>query len=110
MAVRTELTLAATLHTLGLLGGTTLPRFVTDVGGRGDVLEVITDARAVKDLPGPLKLATRLVPVVRSKLRVEQFDARIALDVQRLVEARRPESVVTDMTFRDGLVALETAG
>ncbi|PRZ08084.1 hypothetical protein BCE75_1039 [Isoptericola sp. CG 20/1183] len=154
--MRTELTLADTLNTLGLLGGSTLPRFVTDVGGQGDVLEVVADARSVKGLPGPLKLATKLVPAVRSKLRVEQFDggvavlsvdasagglpahkmlglaknriesvleskglpagsveirpdARIALDVQRLLAARHPGTVVTGMTFTDGQVALDTA-
>nr|WP_246246572.1 hypothetical protein [Isoptericola sediminis] len=150
------MTLADTLHTLGLLGGTTLPRFVTDVGGRGDVLEVVADARAVNNLPGPLKMATRLVPAVRTRLRVEEFDggvavlsvdasagglpahkllglaksriesvlaakglppgsveirpdARIALDVQRLVAHRYPGTTVTNMTFADGQVAVDTA-
>ncbi|MDO8143960.1 MULTISPECIES: hypothetical protein [Isoptericola] len=154
--MRTEMTLADTLHTLGLLGGTTLPRFVTDVGGRGDVLEVVADARAVNNLPGPLKMATRLVPAVRTRLRVEEFDggvavlsvdasagglpahkllglaksriesvlaakglppgsveirpdARIALDVQRLVAHRYPGTTVTNMTFADGQVAVDTA-
>ncbi|GAA4719519.1 hypothetical protein GCM10023216_05190 [Isoptericola chiayiensis] len=155
-AVRTEMTLADTLNTLGLLGGSTLPRFVTEVGGQGDVLDVVADARSVKSLPGPLKMATRLVPAVRSKLRVEEFDggvavlsvdasagglpahkllglaksriesvleskglpagsvqirpdARIALDVQRLVEARHPGTVVQNMAFADGKVAFDTA-
>lgn len=154
--MRTELSLAETLNTLGLLGGKTLPRFVTAVGGRGDELEVVADARQVKNLPGPLKLATRLVPAVRSKLRVESFDggvallsvdasagglpahkllglaasriesvlaskglppgsvqirqdARIALDVQRLVAAKYPGTVVTNMAFADGRVAFDTA-
>jgi hypothetical protein len=73
------MTLAQALNELGLLGGTTLPRFVTSVTGSGDVLEVVADARAVKNLPGPLKLATRLVPAVRSKLRVESFDGGVAV-------------------------------
>ncbi|PFG44317.1 hypothetical protein ATJ88_3039 [Isoptericola jiangsuensis] len=154
--MRTELTLADTLKTLGLIGGSTLPRFVTEVGGRGDVLEVVADARAVRSLPGPLKVATRLVPAVRSRLRVERFDggvavldidasagglpahkllglaknriesvlaakglpagsveirpdAKIALDVQRLVTARFPGTVVTGMSFSNGVVALDTA-
>jgi hypothetical protein len=155
-AVRTELSLAEALNTLGLLGGKTLPRFVTSVGGAGDQLEIVADARRVKNLPGPLKLATRMVPAVRSRLRVESFDggvavlavdasagglpahkllglaasriesvirakglpagsvqvrpdARIALDVQRLLAAKRPGTVVTDMRFADGRVALDTA-
>ncbi|WP_278235334.1 hypothetical protein [Isoptericola sp. AK164] len=150
------MTLADTLHTLGLLGGATLPRFVTDVTGQGDVLEVVADARAVNGLPGPLKMATRLVPAVRSTLRVEEFDggvallsvdasagglpahkllglaksriesvlaakglpagsveirpdARIALDVQRLVENRHPGTTVTNLAFTDGRVAFDTA-
>ncbi|NNU27575.1 hypothetical protein HLI28_08470 [Isoptericola sp. JC619] len=133
-----------------------MPRFVTDVGGRGDVLEVVADARAVNNLPGPLKMATRLVPAVRTRLRVEEFDggvavlsvdasagglpahkllglaksriesvlaakglppgsveirpdARIALDVQRLVAHRYPGTTVTNMTFADGQVAVDTA-
>ncbi|SKC38836.1 hypothetical protein SAMN04324258_0557 [Krasilnikoviella flava] len=155
-AVRTEMSLAETLNELGLLGGRTLPRFVTSVGGAGDELEVVADARAVKNLPGPLKLATRLVPAVRSRLRVESFDggvavlavdasagglpahkllglakhriesvlaakglpagsvqirpdARIALDVQRLLAARHPGTVVQGMSFTDGRVAVDTA-
>jgi hypothetical protein len=155
-AVRTELTLAETLNTLGLLGGKTLPRFVTSVAGSGDELEVVADARQVKNLPGPLRMATRLVPAVRSRLRVESFDggvavlsvdasagglpahrllglaanridtvirskglppgsvqirpdARIALDVQRMLAARFPGTVVTGMGFSDGRVALDTA-
>jgi hypothetical protein len=150
------MTLADTLKTLGLIGGSTLPRFVTEVGGDGDTLEVVADARAVKNLPGPLKLATRIVPAVRSKLRVERFDggvavlsvdasagglpahkllgvakhriesvlaskglpagsveilpdARIALDVQRLVAAQHPGTVVTGLAFSDGHVAFDTA-
>lgn len=155
-AVRTELSLAETLNTLGLLGGKTLPRFVTSVGGAGDELEVVADARQVKNLPGPLKLATRLVPAVRTRLRVESFDGgvavlavdasagglpahkllglaagrietvlrskrlpagsvqirqdgRIALDVQRLLAAKHPGTVVTNMAFADGRVAFDTA-
>ncbi|GAB3088260.1 hypothetical protein [Isoptericola nanjingensis] len=154
--MRTEMSLAETLNELGLLGGRTLPRFVTSVGGAGDELEVVADARGVKNLPGPLKLATRLVPAVRSRLRVEGFDggvavlsvdasagglpahkllglaknriesvlaakglpagsvqirpdARIALDVQRLLAARYPGTVVQGMTFADGRVAVDTA-
>lgn len=150
------MSLAETLNELGLLGGRTLPRFVTSVGGAGDELEVVADARAVKNLPGPLKLATRLVPAVRSRLRVEGFDggvavlsvdasagglpahkllglaknriesvlsakglpagsvqirpdARIALDVQRLLAARYPGTVVEGMAFSNGLVAVDTA-
>lgn len=150
------MTLAQALHELGLLGGRTLPRFVTSVAGSGDRLDVVADARAVKNLPGPLRLATRLVPAVTSTLRVESYadgvavlavdasagglpahkllglassriesvlsakglpagsveirpDARIALDVQRLLAARRPGAVVRGMSFADGQVLLDTA-
>lgn len=156
-AVRTELlTLAEALNVLGLLGGKTLPRFVTSVTGAGDRLDVVADARQVKNLPGPLKLATKLVPAVRSTMRVERFDggvavlaveatagglpahkllgiaanrietvvaskglpagavrilpdARIALDVQRMLAAKFPGTVVTRMAFTDGRVAFDTA-
>jgi prepilin-type processing-associated H-X9-DG protein len=36
-------------------------------------------------------------------------DARIALDVQRLLAAKYPGTVVTNMAFADGRVAFDTA-
>lgn len=152
--MRTELTLAETLTTLGLLSG--LPRFVTSVGGAGDVLQVTADPRQVTGLPAALRMATRLAPAVSARLQVDGFadgvatiavdasagglpahkllglatgrvesvvarrrlpagsvqvlpDARVALDVQRLLAARRPGTTVTGMTFKDGRVLLDLA-
>src|SRR5918998_1579529 len=90
-AVRTELlTLAEALNVLGLLGGKTLPRFVTSVTGAGDRLDVVADARQVKNLPGPLKLATKLVPAVRSTMRVERFDGGVAVLAVEATAGRLP--------------------
>lgn len=152
-AVTQELTLAETLHLLGLMGRS-LPSFITSVSGRDDVLDLVAAPRQVKRLPGPLKLATRLAPTVRASLRVVDVtagvatlsvdasagglpahkllglaasriesvvaakglpsgsvrilpDARIALDVQRLLQARVPGAQVKDLAFRDGIVVLD---
>lgn len=149
------MTLAETLHTLGLLGRR-LPSFVTSVSGRGDVLDVVADPRQVKRLPGPLKLATRLAPTVRAALRVVDVsagvatisvdasagglpahkllglassriesvvaakglpagsvrvlpDAKVALDVERLLQASTPGARVTGVAFKDGLVVVDGA-
>ena len=155
-AVHQELTLAETLHLLGLMGRK-LPSFITSVSGRGDVLDLVADPRQVKRLPGPLKLATRLAPTVRAALRVVEVrdgvatisvdasagglpahkllglassriesvvaakglpagsvrvlpDARIALDVDRLLQARVPGARVSDVSFKDGVVVLDGVG
>jgi len=152
-AVHQELTLAETLHLLGLMGRN-LPSFITSVSGRDDALDLVAEPRQVKRLPAPLKLATRLAPTVRATLRVVEVtdgvatfsvdahagglpahkllglaasrietvvtakglpagsvrvlpDARIALDVQRLLQARLPGASVADVSFRDGLVVLD---
>ncbi|WP_435736953.1 hypothetical protein V5D56_19665 [Cellulosimicrobium sp. PMB13] len=148
-----ELTLAETLHALGLLGKK-LPSFITSVSGRGDELDLVVDPRQVKRLPAPLKLATRVAPTARARLRVERFadgvatiavdasagglpahkllglaasriesvvaakglpagsvrvlpDARIALDVQRLVQRTDPGVRITDVAFKDGIVVID---
>ena len=152
-AVTQELTLAETLHLLGLMGRN-LPSFITSVSGRGEVLDLVADPRQVKRLPAPLRLATRLAPTVRASVhvidvtdgvatlsvdasagglpahrllglaasRIESVvaakglpagsvrvlpDARIALDVERLLQARVPGARVRDMAFRDGSVMLD---
>jgi len=151
--VTTSLTDALTR--LGLVPGR-LPRFVSDVAGSGDVLEVVADARTVKNLPAPVRLATRLTPKVTARLRVEDFtdgvatvsvdasagglpahkllglaggridsalaarrlpagsvrvlpDARVALDVQKLLDAREPGTRVQGFAFRDGSVVIDEA-
>ena len=77
-----SMTLAEALHTLGLLG-TSLPRFVTSVSGAGDTLEVVADAGAVRNLPAPLKLATRMMPTVRAHVRVASYaDGVATLDLE----------------------------
>ena len=138
-----ELTLAETLHLLGLMGRR-LPSFVTSVSGRGDALEVVADPRQVKRLPAPLRLATRVVDVQDGvatisvdasagglpahKLlglaasRIESVvaakglpagsvrvlpDARVALEVQRLLQARTPGARVSGVAFKDGVVVLD---
>lgn len=147
--------LSDALTRLGLLSGR-LPRFITDVSGSGDVLEVVADARSVTNLPAPVRLATRLAPKTTARLRVEQLvdgvatvsvdasagglpahkllglaagrvdgmlaarrlpagsvrvlpDARIALDVQKLLDAREPGTRVQGFAFRDGSVVIDEA-
>ncbi len=77
-----SMSLVEALHTFGLTGPS-LPSFVTSVGGTGEVIDVVADPRAVRNLPGAIKLATRLVPAVHAHLKVVGFAdgvATIAVD------------------------------
>ena len=56
-----------------------LPPFVRSVTGDGDDVRVVVDLREVPDAPSALRLAARLVPVVRATLRVESFVAGTAV-------------------------------
>ncbi|MCL1870930.1 MAG: hypothetical protein FWF90_11030 [Promicromonosporaceae bacterium] len=71
------MSLAEALHAFGLLGAT-FPRFVTSIDGSGDVIDLVVDARAMNNLPAPIKLATKLVPAVRSHLKVASFADGVA--------------------------------
>ncbi|MCB7136477.1 hypothetical protein [Cellulosimicrobium marinum] len=56
-----------------------LPPFVRSVTGEGDDVRVVVDLREVPDPPSALRLAARLVPVVRATLRVESCVAGTAV-------------------------------
>jgi hypothetical protein len=58
---------------LAAIGGQGLPPVVTSVAAEGDVVRVTADLRRLDDLPGPLKLAARLAPIVRADVRVLGF-------------------------------------
>jgi hypothetical protein len=55
-----------------------VPPAITSVAADGDVVRVVADLRKLDDLPGPLKLATRLAPVVRAEVRVVGFSDGVA--------------------------------
>ncbi len=76
-AVHQELTLAETLHLLGLMGRR-LPRSSRPCRVAGTRFEVVADPRQVKRLPAPLRLATRLAPTVRATLRVVDVQDGVA--------------------------------
>ncbi|QAY70356.1 hypothetical protein [Xylanimonas protaetiae] len=63
---------------LASIGGAGLPPAVTSVAAEGSVVRVTADLRRLDDLPGPLRLAARLAPVVRADVRVLGFAAGVA--------------------------------
>ncbi|WP_265520928.1 hypothetical protein [Oerskovia flava] len=63
---------------LARVGGA-VPPYVRSVTGEGDEIRVSVDLREVPDAPSGLRLAARLVPVVRATLRVESFVAGTAV-------------------------------
>lgn len=63
---------------LARLGGTELPPVITSVAAEGDTVRVSADLRRLDDLPGPLRLAVRIAPVVRADVRVVEFDDGVA--------------------------------
>ncbi|WP_069387397.1 hypothetical protein [Cellulosimicrobium cellulans] len=56
-----------------------LPPFVRTVTGEGEEVRVTLDLREVPDAPSALRLAARVVPVVRTSLRLESFVAGTAV-------------------------------
>lgn len=141
---------------LGLVkvAGQPVPPVITSVSGEGDVVRVVADLRRLDTLPGPLKLAVRLAPIVRADVRVVAFvagvatlaveanaagmpahkllsmaagpieqalaqqnlppgtvdvqqDAKIAVDVERLLEAKLPGLTVTNLRLAEGAILLD---
>ncbi|MBO0607926.1 hypothetical protein [Myceligenerans salitolerans] len=141
---------------LGLVkvAGQPVPPVISSVSGDGDVVRVVADLRRLDALPGPLKLAVRIAPIVRADVRVVAFaagvatleveanaaglpahrllslaaapieqalvkqdlppgvvdiqhDARIAVDVERLLEAKLPGLTVTNLRLADGEIVLD---
>ncbi|OLT54354.1 hypothetical protein [Cellulosimicrobium sp. CUA-896] len=75
--MRIELTVTEAVELARAGGG--LPPFVRTVTGEGDDVRVALDLREVPDPPSALRLAARLVPVVRVTLRLESFVAGTAV-------------------------------
>lgn len=63
---------------LAVIGGAGLPPAVTSVSAEGSVIRVTGDLRKLDELPGPLRLAARLAPVVRADVRVLGFEQGVA--------------------------------
>ncbi|PZR55113.1 hypothetical protein DNL40_01640 [Xylanimonas oleitrophica] len=63
---------------LARLADVDVPPVVTSVAADDGVVRVSADLRRLDDLPGPLRLAARLAPVVRAELRVLSFAAGVA--------------------------------
>jgi hypothetical protein len=75
--MRIELSVTEAVELARAGGG--LPPFVRTVTGEGDDVRVTLDLREVPDPPSALRLAARLVPVVRATLRLESFVAGTAV-------------------------------
>lgn len=144
------------VEALGLakLSGQGPPPVISSIAGDGDVLRVVLDLRRLDTLPGPLRLAVRIAPIVRADVRIESYargvatlaveanaaglpahrllslaatpieqavarqgfppgvvdvqpDARIAVDVERLLDARLPGLTVTSLRVQDGEILLD---
>ena len=132
------------------------PPVISSVVGDGDVIRVVADLRRVETLPGPLKLAVKIAPIVRADVRLASFergvatlavevnaaglpahrllslaaapiehevakqglppgvvdvqpDARIAVDVERLLEAKFPGVTVTGAKVEDGRLVIDAS-
>ncbi|MFC8921297.1 hypothetical protein [Cellulosimicrobium sp. NPDC057127] len=75
--MRIELTVTEAVELARAAGG--LPPFVRTVTGEDDGVHVTLDLRRVPDAPSALRVAARLVPVVRATLRLESFVAGTAV-------------------------------
>ena len=132
------------------------PPVISSVVGDGDVIRVVADLRRVETLPGPLKLAVKIAPIVRADVRLASFergvatlavevnaaglpahrllslaaapiehevakqglppgvvdvqpDARIAVDVERLLEAKFPGVTVTGAKVEGGRLVIDAS-
>jgi hypothetical protein len=132
------------------------PPVITSVVGDGEVIRVVADLRRLEDLPGPLKLAVKIAPIVRADVRLASFergvatltvevnaaglpahrllslaaapienevakqglppgvvdvqpDARIAVDVERLLEAKVPGLTVSHVKIEDGRIIVDAS-
>lgn len=129
------------------------PPVISSVVGDGDVIRVVADLRRLETLPGALKLAVKIAPIVRADVKLAAFergvatlavevnaaglpahrllslaaapieqevakqglppgvvdvqpDAKIAVDVERLLEVKVPGLTVTGATVEDGQIVL----
>ena len=100
------------------------PPVISSVVGDGDVIRVVADLRRVETRPGPLKLAVKIAPNVRAAAPIEhevakqglppgvvdvQPDARIAVDVERLLEAKFPGVTVTGAKVEGGRLVIDAS-
>lgn len=132
------------------------PPVISSVVGDGDAIRVVADLRRVETLPGPLKLAVKIAPIVRADVKLASFergvatlavevnaaglpahrllslaaapiehevakqglppgvvdvqpDARIAVDVERLLEAKFPGVTVTGAKVEGGQLVLDAS-
>ncbi|MFD6444784.1 hypothetical protein ACFWEJ_06775 [Promicromonospora sp. NPDC060204] len=132
------------------------PPVISSVVGDGDVIRVVADLRRLETLPGPLKLAVKIAPIVRGDVKLASFergvatlavevnaaglpahrllslaaapieqevakqglppgvvdvqpDARIAVDVERLLEAKFPGVTVTGAKVEGGQIVLDAS-
>lgn len=132
------------------------PPVITSVVGDGNVIRVVADLRRLETLPGPLKLAVKIAPIVRADVKLASFergvatlsvevnaaglpahrllslaaapieqevakqglppgvvdvqpDARIAVDVERLLEAKIPGVTVSGVKVEDGRIILDAS-
>ncbi|MFI2485278.1 hypothetical protein ACH47X_00115 [Promicromonospora kroppenstedtii] len=132
------------------------PPVISSVVGDGDVIRVVADLRRVEALPGPLKLAVKIAPIVRADVKLASFergvatlavevnaaglpahrllslaaapiehevakqglppgvvdvqpDARIAVDVERLLEAKFPGVTVTGAKVAGSQIVLDAS-
>ncbi|WP_245605872.1 hypothetical protein [Promicromonospora kroppenstedtii] len=132
------------------------PPVISSVVGDGDVIRVVADLRRVETLPGPLKLAVKIAPIVRADVKLASFergvatlavevnaaglpahrllslaaapiehevakqglppgvvdvqpDARIAVDVERLLETKFPGVTVTGAKVEGSQIVLDAS-
>ncbi|GAA2241878.1 hypothetical protein GCM10010413_50510 [Promicromonospora sukumoe] len=132
------------------------PPVISSVVGDGDVIRVVADLRRLETLPGPLKLAVKIAPIVRADVKLASFergvatlsvevnaaglpahrllslaaapieqevakqglppgvvdvqpDARIAVDVERLLEAKFPGVTVTGAKVEGSHIVLDAS-
>jgi hypothetical protein len=132
------------------------PPVITSVVGDGDVIRVVADLRRLDTLPGPLKLAVKVAPIVRADVKLASFErgvatlsvevnaaglpahrllslaaapiehevakqglppgvvdvqphARIAVDVERLLEAKVPGVTVSGVKVEDGRIIVDAS-
>lgn len=68
---------------LARITGAGVPDVISSATGDGDAVRVNADLRRLEDLPGPLRLAARVAPVVRALVRVREYTAgRATLEVE----------------------------
>jgi len=75
--MRVDATVAEIMDVLRGLGK--VPPYVQSVEGADDEIRAAIDLRQIPKAPSPLKLAARLVPVMRAGVKLESFNAGVAI-------------------------------